>query len=762
MSEPASRSRVHALSARWAPRLALGAGPALLFGPMLLRGEALYWGTVMLQFVPWRAWAAEMIGRGALPLWNPLVGAGAPLLANHQSALLYPPTWLSLAIGPAWGEGLLAALHLVLAGAGMCALARRLGLGTPGQTVAGVAFSLSGYLVARSGFPSMLAAAAWLPWVALGADRTADLAAGGPGRRATGRAALGLALALAMQWLAGHAQTAWYTLWIAGLFTLWRGGRVGGWRGIARAAAAAAGACALAFALAAAQLLPTAEYLRQSARAAGVAPDLALTYSFWPWRALGLWMPDLFGSPARGDYWGYGNYWEDAIYLGVLPALLALGAVARSLRGCGRLPELMRLLAVAALAAFVLALGDHTPAFPWLYQHVPTFDLFQAPTRWNLVGVFSLALLAGVGAEDSRPPRGWSLYWSRLGSAGAVALSVAALYWGPRLPGVEPSLVGGFARCGVVLALCGALALLRERLGPALWAAAASLLVVGDLVAAGWGMAPSAPRALYTQPTGLAQDLGGEGRLYMPPELEYELKFGRFFRFDSFDPALDRGAARRAGLPNTAMLDGLASANNFDPLLPASFADWMERLSALDEDARRPYLARLGVGWQAQADPEAPEGVRYHAVEGARRVWVAPQAEFVASRPEALARLFAPGGPPAGTVILEAAPVERAGGAGTAVVLDDANPNRLTVAVAAPSGGWLVVADAWSPGWRAALDGAPVEIVRADGLLRAVWIPPGEHTVEFRYAPASFSLGAALSLMAWAACALAARAWRRT
>ena len=55
-------------------------GPIILFGPMLLRGEALFWGTPLLQFVPWRTYALRVMAEGYLPLWNPLVGMGAPLI----------------------------------------------------------------------------------------------------------------------------------------------------------------------------------------------------------------------------------------------------------------------------------------------------------------------------------------------------------------------------------------------------------------------------------------------------------------------------------------------------------------------------------------------------------------------------------------------------------------------------------------------------------------------------------------------------------
>ena len=92
------------------PLIAALLGPVILFGPMLIQGEALFWGTPLLQFVPWRMYAFEMIAAGYVPLWNPLLGMGAPLLANYQSALIYPPNLLLAFFGPAWGQGLLVML----------------------------------------------------------------------------------------------------------------------------------------------------------------------------------------------------------------------------------------------------------------------------------------------------------------------------------------------------------------------------------------------------------------------------------------------------------------------------------------------------------------------------------------------------------------------------------------------------------------------------------------------------------------------------
>ena len=88
-------------------------------------------------------------------------------------------------------------------------------------------------------------------------------------------------------------------------------------------------AVAGAIALAAVQLLPTAEYLLQSQRSAAVEYEAAMAFSFWPWRFLSLFAPEMFGNPVQADFWGSANYWEDAIYIGLLPVLLALGSLLR-------------------------------------------------------------------------------------------------------------------------------------------------------------------------------------------------------------------------------------------------------------------------------------------------------------------------------------------------------------------------------------------------------------------------------------------------
>ncbi|MDP8922813.1 MAG: YfhO family protein [Chloroflexota bacterium] len=84
-----------------------------------------------------------------------------------------------------------------------------------------------------------------------------------------------------------------------------------------------------------------------------------------------------------------------------------------------------------------------------------------------------------------------------------------------------------------------------------------------------------------------------------------------------------------------------------------------------------------------------------------------------------------------------------------AIEIDE--PDRVVVRASAPAGGYLVLSDAYDPGWRAVVDGRDASVERANTVMRAVALPPGDHVVELRFEPPSFVRGMAASAIAWAA-----------
>ena len=720
---------------------------------MLLRGWALFWGTPLLQFVPWHRYAIELLRGGHLPLWNPLLGAGAPLLANYQSALLYPPNLLLLLTGPEYGHGLLVFLHLIWAGLGMRALARRLGMQPAGQMISALAFSLSGYMVSRAGFISINHTAAWLPWLVMALDSFLDRVRTGGKPGAWIRPLCLFCLALAMQWLAGHAQTSWYTLLLLAVWAVWR---LGAWHDRPRqfrAIGLLVGAGALTFAMAAAQLLPTLEYLQQTPRATALDMEYALTYSFWPWRILGLFLPDLFGSPVRGDFWGYGNYWEDAIYMGILPALLAVGCVWKKLRENDASGRMVRFLLIVGGISLVLSLGKNTPIFPFLFRHIPSFSLFQAPARWNLILIFSLSLLAGFGLDTWSTPTGRGLYWTRLGTAGAAVIGLAAFLGSLWMGDIEPSFVRAFAIAGLWLAAAGLLTLfLPKSFTPRFQAVLGALLLL-DLVWAGWGLNPALPLSVYQGETPLQElSSGADGaRLYMPSDVEYTATFERSHRFDTFDPGIDWRMVRDAGIPNAPSLESIPSLNNFDPFVPNRYEQLIRMIETNPSQPDPALLALADVGWVAADLGVGPLGVQYSPVTGAARLWLVPHAVMAGSLEQSLQMLSSGEVDLQQTVIIEAPieTIEHSGGPSQGEILASGNPNEVRLWIEAPEGTWLALADTWYPGWRLYIDEDRADMYPAFAAFRGAWVPAGNHEIRMCYRPMSFYIGVAVSVIGW-------------
>lgn len=65
-------------------------------------------------------------------------------------------------------------------------------------------------------------------------------------------------------------------------------------------------------------------------------------------------------------------------------------------------------------------------------------------------------------------------------------------------------------------------------------------------------------------------------------------------------------------------------------------------------------------------------------------------------------------------------------------------PNRLTYETNNAQDGIAVFSEIYYPdGWHVTIDGQPAELARADYILRTMYVPAGQHTIEMRFAPTS-------------------------
>ena len=721
----------------------------------------------------------------------------------------------------AWGQAVMVVLHLSWAGIGMALLVRQFGLGKLAQIIGGLAFGLSGYLVSRSGFLSINAAAAWIPWILLGVTKLVQ-AVGGKSPSSTNgiesnqptksfealSAFLLLVLSLTMQLLAGHAQTVWYTLLLASVWVVYlaymafrsgvrseksaiperpeevigveaNGSRLDMEDQIKKTATRSLVSLLMLFGigvilavgLAAVQLLPTAEYLLQSQRSAAVDFDFAMTYSFWPWRFLTFIAPDLYGNPVSGDYWGYANYWEDAVYIGLIPFILAIMTLitrGRKTRNNKYInPAFVGFLFVLILASFLIALGRNTPVFPWFYKYIPTFDMFQAPTRLSIIAIFCLTLLAAIGVDTWRRPGERGKYWLRLGVMAAAAITIGAgtawlvsrtFDWGIRPSFIRATALLGFWGMGL-----GILALKAPERDNSVvaagkwgwWHWAVLLWVAADLIVAGWGLNPGVDLSVYSDPSPAAEEVDSllnGGRLYLPSDEEDQLKFERFLRFDTFQP-LDEGekweSLRATLLPNVTILDAIPSANNFDPLVPGRYASWMDILEEVDHRAREQMLNLMGVKVVESIDPTKEFGVRFDGREAYPHYWWVPCGLAVETGSEALEMIQQGQVDFQRDVILELDdPTSMPtcdSNARVNISIKSEFANNSVLVINSPNPGYLIMADVWYPGWQSFVDGKPTPVLKANYLFRAIALPEGEHEVIIAFQPKWFYTGAAVS-----------------
>ncbi|MGD8517084.1 MAG: hypothetical protein PVG54_08970, partial [Anaerolineae bacterium] len=390
----------------WLDLLALVvlAGLAIIFFWKIAVGNQILTSRDMFAyFYPYREFANAALRAGQLPLWNPYLFMGTPLLANSQVAVLYPLhwpfIWLSAPKHLAWSI----VLHVWLAGAGTYLFARKaMSLRVLAAFLGAATFAFGGFVGAQASHVNQLNTSAWLPWLLLCIHVVAD-GERPPHRRwlATllGAGIIGLVL------LAGHTQAAYIVIVGAGLCALWlalRGALVHKTKtpGELWSLAALAAMSLLGIVLAVGQIIPTLELSQASVRSGGLPYNLATSFSLSPALFFKAFLPPYIWDPPFSEYVAYVGL------AGLALALLGTWHLLRR-RASSPVPAAAGGALVLALVGIFLALGRYNPAYYVLYKLVPGFALFRAPARWLLLYSLGIALLAGYGLDALPRRRAW-------------------------------------------------------------------------------------------------------------------------------------------------------------------------------------------------------------------------------------------------------------------------------------------------------------------------------------------------------------------
>lgn len=81
------------------------------------------------------------------------------------------------------------------------------------------------------------------------------------------------------------------------------------------------------------------------------------------------------------------------------------------------------------------------------------------------------------------------------------------------------------------------------------------------------------------------------------------------------------------------------------------------------------------------------------------------------------------------------------------VNVESYSSNKVIIQTHSKSPSLLILTDVYYPGWKAHVDGQESKIYQADGLVRTIFVPDGNHTIEFSYEPQSFMIGGIISII---------------
>jgi Bacterial membrane protein YfhO len=715
-----------------------------------------------------------------VPLWNPHLMGGRPFLANAQSAIFSPFTWPALVL-PFWKSlAVVAALKLFVGAFGAWFLGRELGMRFGGALVAGTVFAFGTFFVVWLAWP-LTNIFALIPWLLLLTERVV--------RRPEPLPVAGLAALVGLQFFGGHPETSFHTMFAVGCFfafrwlLLWRrGGRER--EALVRPLVAFAVAVAAGTALAALLLVPLVEFLVASGdyeRRVNSPPSFASS------RFLGaLLLHDYWGRPTQTTIEPFVS--NRGYYAGAITLMLA--AAALILR-----PTATR-IAVAAFGAFALVMTLGAGPLARAVVELPGFRTAHNG-RMVIFLLLALALLAGWGLDDVTGRPADSRVRRRLAFGAAVGIFLVPVAWmlvagtielgklsealevawgfsdppavssPAEASGVAPivrlsALLQWLLLAGLGLALLaaglGVLGGARWRLPAVAFVALAAILVAADLLRANMGFNPAIPIDHARQPeTGairylqsrtpnrfagvgdpaaiqpLGPDLAMRYGLYDARGYDYpvERRFDRLWRAvvgppGDVIPPTTVAQPRAEALPALSLLSvaDLMQDPGDEPLrLPGLRLAYAASDARIYRNTRALPRAFLVARQRNVADEDAALAAVARGQVDARRVAVTEQ------RLPGIPTQDGSAPPPTGSATLTV--YER---------------QRVVARTAAARRSLLVLTDVHYPGWKASVDGRDTEVERVDYLLRGVVVPPGRHTVEFRYEPVSWRAGWLVSL----------------
>lgn len=536
----------------------------------------------------------------------------------------------------------------------------------------------------------------------------------------------------------------------------------------------------------------------------GVSWDYATGWSFHPMESITFLQPYFYGF-GNETYWGTVGtpdgtpFTHNPMYFGVVILMLAILAMTLTPR------RVWGFALTLALAAWILSFGKYLPILYGPFYHLlPMFNKFRAPVMGQILLLLPMALLAGVGLEAllKRIREGTLsktyltvLTWIAgifvlrgiLTMSDGFVHAVYAFIAGIVRPGTDPRLLDAarelaqpdLVRVSFLLAVLFGLILAaaRKKLPPMVLAGALLVAFLVDL----WpinqrlvSFTPASQAEALFQAEGVVKRLQRDTDKFRIAPLDNRYKPANWWSYFGIEsvggyfgakPGAYQKLMTAAGLetwdcafshpqvlgalnvryviltmPLDFLFAELQKQRGVSPAWDATF--WQLELM--------PREMRPGAGPFVYRNPACLPRARlvgeYQVFEDIDKTIAVMTGQSYDLKEQ---RRWNLSWEPTRMALLDREPAIKPepGGDGKAVITSY-EPEKVVIDVSLPSPKLLVLADEYYPsGWRVHIDGTEGDILRADGVLRGVALPAGDHQVVFTFKPKLFYAGLWTSLI---------------
>lgn len=708
---------------------------------------------------------------GERALWNPYIFTGKPHVPHIEYGQYYFTSLLFLFSYKDYYLNFILIGHMFLAGLFMYLFLRNINLTRTSSTIGAITFMLGrNFLDLFAGDVLPVVAFSYVPLVFLGLEKLIE--------KRDFKWSIFFAAFVSIQFFAGRVQYFYYTslaliIYTAmRLYTIRKDNPKAAWTALGHIAISAA----IFLGIVSIQLLPMIEIAPNTIQN---SDDQAATYKFSaqesvpPKHFITLTIPNFFGKRSDNSYWGAPSWMID-MYLGIIPLILAIAAIFLA-RNKYKWP----LISLAAFSV-AFALGEYAPFYRVFYE-IPGVSMFKVPGRMLMVFTFSMAALSAIGANYILTNR-INKYFSKIllftGITGMVA--TAGLFaFKTKIIAYGNSLFNHYyysKYAGTELVKRYSFEYFSEKIPVAFNNILFGMLILTTLVLLSyfiiWTLTKKSTASTMLIAV-IILDLLFLTNTYdwdnvrekSYPSLESSDQY-----FEQWKPITelvhkDTAYLRILGVPQAVLVQSNFYTSAGSDSMPLYYSNkYSEEANKLKENA--PFMLGLANVKYVLTQSELPSDYKlvekglvysdcrfganksFNLYENKRwmpRAFVVPKA-----RTEELEKQFDTIKNielnPKNEVLIEETIDKEGGQEYKEANIDYYSPNKIKLSVSTEKPGFLVISETYYPGWKAYDNGAETKIYQANYIMRALYLPAGDHNIEFIYDPISYKVGKWITL----------------